>query len=192
MAIATDQDLDMIGLDLALQKLAALDPDPSRMVELRFFGGLTVEETAQVMEHLSHRETIVEFRACVPASRDFGRSRRAPPGRRGYQIFESALDQPATERNAFIDLQCEGDTALRSEVEALLSIPDESGTFLNQPAADLAVMLVEVEESSSGDRPRVPQAISAGTLHRPRMTPVRSGSPAGVTRPTNAKSPSRW
>ncbi len=49
MAIATDQDLDMIGLDLALQKLAALDPDQSRMVELRFFGGLTVEETAQVM-----------------------------------------------------------------------------------------------------------------------------------------------
>jgi RNA polymerase sigma factor (TIGR02999 family) len=49
MAIATDQDLDMIGLDLALQKLAALDPDQARLVELRFFGGLTVEETAQVM-----------------------------------------------------------------------------------------------------------------------------------------------
>jgi RNA polymerase sigma factor (TIGR02999 family) len=49
MAIATDQDLDMIGLDRALQKLAALDPDQSRLVELRFFGGLTVEETAQVM-----------------------------------------------------------------------------------------------------------------------------------------------
>jgi RNA polymerase sigma factor (TIGR02999 family) len=49
MAIATDQDLDMIGLDLALQKLATLDPDQSRLVELRFFGGLTVEETAQVM-----------------------------------------------------------------------------------------------------------------------------------------------
>ena len=49
MAIATDQGLDMIGLDLALQKLAALDPDQARMVELRFFGGLTVEETAQIM-----------------------------------------------------------------------------------------------------------------------------------------------
>jgi RNA polymerase sigma factor (TIGR02999 family) len=45
----TDQRLDMLGLDLALQKLAALDPDQSRLVELRFFGGLTVEETAQVM-----------------------------------------------------------------------------------------------------------------------------------------------
>jgi RNA polymerase sigma-70 factor, ECF subfamily len=49
MAIADDQSLDMIGLDLALQKLAALDPTQAQMVELRFFGGLSVEETAQVM-----------------------------------------------------------------------------------------------------------------------------------------------
>jgi RNA polymerase sigma-70 factor (ECF subfamily) len=49
MAIADDQSLDMIGLDLALQKLAALDPTQAHMVELRFFGGLSVEETAQVM-----------------------------------------------------------------------------------------------------------------------------------------------
>ena len=74
------------------------------------------------------------------------------------QIFESALDQPANERDAFIDVECAGDTALRAEVESLMANHDESGTFLNQPAADLAVMLVEAEESSSGDRPRVPQA----------------------------------
>lgn len=49
MAIADDQSLDMIGLDLALQKLAVLDPTQAHMVELRFFGGLSVEETAQVM-----------------------------------------------------------------------------------------------------------------------------------------------
>jgi RNA polymerase sigma factor (sigma-70 family) len=49
MAIADDQGLEMIGLDLALHKLAALDKDQARLVELRFFGGLSVEETAQVM-----------------------------------------------------------------------------------------------------------------------------------------------
>jgi RNA polymerase sigma factor (TIGR02999 family) len=49
MAIADDQSLDMIGLDLALQKLGALDKDQAHLVELRFFGGLSVEETAQVM-----------------------------------------------------------------------------------------------------------------------------------------------
>jgi len=41
--------LDALALDTALQKLEALDPDQGRIVELRFFGGLTVEETATVL-----------------------------------------------------------------------------------------------------------------------------------------------
>jgi RNA polymerase sigma factor (TIGR02999 family) len=49
MSIADNQGLDMIGLDLALQKLAGLDKNQAHLVELRFFGGLSVEETAQVM-----------------------------------------------------------------------------------------------------------------------------------------------
>ena len=39
----------MLALDAALEKLAALDPEQARLVELRFFGGLTVEETAEAM-----------------------------------------------------------------------------------------------------------------------------------------------
>ena len=41
--------LDALALDSALQKLEALDPDQGRIVELRFFGGLTVEETAAAL-----------------------------------------------------------------------------------------------------------------------------------------------
>jgi RNA polymerase sigma factor (TIGR02999 family) len=41
--------LDAVALDTALQKLEALDPDQGRIVELRFFGGLTVEETAAAL-----------------------------------------------------------------------------------------------------------------------------------------------
>jgi len=41
--------LDAVALDAALQKLEALDPDQGRIVELRFFGGLTVEETAAAL-----------------------------------------------------------------------------------------------------------------------------------------------
>ena len=41
--------LDAVALDAALQKLEALDPDQGRIVELRFFGGLTVEETATIV-----------------------------------------------------------------------------------------------------------------------------------------------
>ena len=40
---------DLIGLDEALNELSALDPQQSRVVELRIFGGLTVEETAKVL-----------------------------------------------------------------------------------------------------------------------------------------------
>jgi RNA polymerase sigma factor (TIGR02999 family) len=46
------QDLDVVALDEALQRLAQIDEQQSRVVELRFFSGLTVEETAEVM-HIS-------------------------------------------------------------------------------------------------------------------------------------------
>jgi RNA polymerase sigma factor (TIGR02999 family) len=44
--------VEMIALDTALHGLEKLDPEQSRIVELRFFAGLTVEETAEAM-HLS-------------------------------------------------------------------------------------------------------------------------------------------
>src|ERR1700722_3599964 len=49
MAIAEQTPLDMIGLDTALTQLSKLDPEQGKLVELRFFGGLSVEETADVM-----------------------------------------------------------------------------------------------------------------------------------------------
>ena len=39
----------MIAIDDALKALAEVDPRKSRVVELRFFGGLSVEETAEVL-----------------------------------------------------------------------------------------------------------------------------------------------
>jgi RNA polymerase sigma factor (TIGR02999 family) len=41
--------LDLIALDDALERLAALDSRQSQIVELRFFGGLSIEETSQVV-----------------------------------------------------------------------------------------------------------------------------------------------
>lgn len=40
----------LIALDLALHKLETIDAAQSKIVELRYFGGLTIEETAQVMK----------------------------------------------------------------------------------------------------------------------------------------------
>jgi RNA polymerase sigma factor (TIGR02999 family) len=43
-------DLDVIGLDRALRRLAELDLQQSSIVELRFFGGLSIEETAEALK----------------------------------------------------------------------------------------------------------------------------------------------
>ena len=44
-----EKDADLLALNEALDNLAAIDPQQSRVVELRVFGGLTVEETAEAM-----------------------------------------------------------------------------------------------------------------------------------------------
>jgi RNA polymerase sigma factor (TIGR02999 family) len=44
-----ERSIDLVALDQALERLTALDPEQGRLVELRFFGGLTVEETADAM-----------------------------------------------------------------------------------------------------------------------------------------------
>ena len=48
--VCDEQAADLIALDDALQRLAVIDPRKSQIVELRFFGGLTVEETAEVLK----------------------------------------------------------------------------------------------------------------------------------------------
>jgi RNA polymerase sigma-70 factor, ECF subfamily len=47
--IGADRDADLIALDDALKSLAEIDERKSKIVELRFFGGLSVEETAEVL-----------------------------------------------------------------------------------------------------------------------------------------------
>ena len=42
--------IDVIAIDTALDRLAALDADQARIVELRYFGGLSIEETAEAMD----------------------------------------------------------------------------------------------------------------------------------------------
>jgi RNA polymerase sigma factor (TIGR02999 family) len=49
LAPAETPGVDVEALDQALSRLAALDADQARLVELRYFGGLTIEETAEVL-----------------------------------------------------------------------------------------------------------------------------------------------
>jgi RNA polymerase sigma factor (sigma-70 family) len=47
--VASDPEVDLSAIDAVLARLESLDPKQGRIVELRFFGGLTIEETAEVI-----------------------------------------------------------------------------------------------------------------------------------------------
>jgi RNA polymerase sigma factor (TIGR02999 family) len=49
LVISEERAAELVALDDAMNELAALDPRRSRVVELRYFGGLSVEETAEVL-----------------------------------------------------------------------------------------------------------------------------------------------
>jgi RNA polymerase sigma factor (TIGR02999 family) len=55
--VSPDRPLDLIGIDDALKQLAVFDPRKSQVVEMRFFGGLSVEETATALD--VSRETVL-------------------------------------------------------------------------------------------------------------------------------------
>ena len=60
-AFGSQPDADLLDLHDALNRLAEFDPDQARIVELRFFGGLTIEETEEVMD-ISHATIEREWR----------------------------------------------------------------------------------------------------------------------------------
>ncbi|AKJ32063.1 ECF-type sigma factor [Caldimonas brevitalea] len=78
-----DEALDLLALDQALKRLESLDPRQSRVVELRFFGGLSVTETAEAMQ--ISEATVKREWATARAwlLRELGRTNvdRQPPGR---------------------------------------------------------------------------------------------------------------
>ncbi|HKE02627.1 MAG TPA: sigma-70 family RNA polymerase sigma factor [Blastocatellia bacterium] len=59
--VGQDQTTDILALDEALQALAQMSPQQSRVIELRFFGGLTIAETAEVLG-VSHSTVEREWR----------------------------------------------------------------------------------------------------------------------------------
>lgn len=49
LAVAYETDVDLLAIDEALDKLSVIDPQQARVVELRFFSGLSVDETAAAL-----------------------------------------------------------------------------------------------------------------------------------------------
>jgi len=72
-----EPDLDLLALHEVLERLAKIDANQARIVELRFFGGLTIEEAAEIMG-VSHATIEREWRmARAWLRRELGRS--GPP-----------------------------------------------------------------------------------------------------------------
>ncbi len=49
IGLVADNEVDVLGIDEALERLASIHPEKARVVEMRFFGGLTTEEAAEVL-----------------------------------------------------------------------------------------------------------------------------------------------
>jgi RNA polymerase sigma factor (TIGR02999 family) len=49
LVLSNENDSNLVALDEALERLATVDPRKARVVELRFFGGLSVEESAEAL-----------------------------------------------------------------------------------------------------------------------------------------------
>ncbi|HKO56516.1 MAG TPA: sigma-70 family RNA polymerase sigma factor [Thermoanaerobaculia bacterium] len=49
LEVCEERDFDLVALDLALERLAEIFPQQARIVELRFYGGLTIDETAEAL-----------------------------------------------------------------------------------------------------------------------------------------------
>ncbi len=79
LELARDRSEDLVALDDALRALAAFDLRKSRVVELRFFGGLSVEETAQAL-HVSPDTVMRDWKlAKAWLRRELSRSERYGP-----------------------------------------------------------------------------------------------------------------
>lgn|SRR5262245_38014679 len=65
------------------------------------------------------------------------------------QIFQSAIERPASERDGFISEACAGDPELRREVESLISSNDQAGESIQAMAAEAATEMLANEKAGA-------------------------------------------
>ena len=82
------------------------------------------------------------------------------------QILQAALERDRAERESFLDEACAGDTVLRGEVEALISYDEQTSSFIERPAFEVAAEMMASEQSE----------IAAGEAIGPYQVTSRLGS----------------
>ena len=139
VVITEPRAVDLIAVDDALAKLTALDSEQGRVVELRFFGGLTEEETAEVLSVSSRTDQAEMARGQdILVPRAFQLLPMTPDRwRRAQEVFVAATEREPGSRATFLEEACRGDPELQTEVESLLSSFEAAPSgFLESPAID--------------------------------------------------------
>ena len=136
LVVANEPGHDFVALDDALQALAKFDERKSQVIEMRFFGGLSVEETAAVLK-VSPATVMGDWRlAKAWLKREMRGDRSHDPERwqRIEALYHQARAAAPADRAAFLAAACADDDAMRREVESLLAESDSDDGFLAEPA----------------------------------------------------------
>ena len=137
LSILDGKSVEMVALDDALTDLARLNLQQSRIVELRFFGGLSIEETADVLEVSPATVKRQWSTARAFLHREMARAAVMMTPERWHrisEILEQALELAPEKRPRFLDVACSSDPELRSEVQSFLSAHETSSPgFLDRP-----------------------------------------------------------
>ena len=136
-ASADAPDVEILALDAALDRLKAIDERQSQLVELRFFGGLTVDETAVVLgSSADHGQAGLGAgpSLAVPGTARPGGMTKPEKWERIGALFQRALELPVDERAEFLRQQCGDDESVRGEVASLVEAHAEAEGFLDRPA----------------------------------------------------------
>ena len=174
----------LLWLTDAIDRLALATPQIARTVECRFFGGLTEDETASVLGRdtgvvrrdwakalmLLRRDRAVSETGAPTTSASASASILPADWERLEPLLDALLDTPPEQRPALVEELCAGDTALRAQLEALMSDADRGVPFLEQPVAEcFAALCADAVEHESiiaalGDRYRVTRELGRGGM----------------------------
>ena len=140
-------------------QLEQVDPRKARIVMLRYFTGLSVEETAQalgvspatVKREWRFRESLAlwrnESRCPVARTESVGRLQ---------ELFEGALAREGDARRSYLEQECGDDTVLRRQVERLLEADAAEDSMLESPVLRRAASLSLSDEDSDS---RIPDQV---------------------------------
>ena len=137
LGVALPATQDLVALDDALKTLETLDSRQSQVVELRFFGGLSLEEIAEALQVSvgTVRRDWSLAQAWLYRELSGAPSVMTPERhRRVGELYHAALAMAEEERTTFLEHRCGGDADLLREVQSLLTAHRQAGNFIAAPA----------------------------------------------------------